>query len=104
MLSNFKGALYYASLDRSLLKNYRHSKKAPLTIEIRVEIEIKTNEKNRTVTIGRDIMGRVIKETSPSGREVGYVWGTFFAWHLFPLKVMKHYEIINFFNISMPKT
>jgi hypothetical protein len=75
MLSNFKGALYYASLDRSLLKNYRHSKKAPLTIEIRVEIEIKTNEKNRTVTIGRDIMGRVIKETSPSGREVGYVWG-----------------------------
>jgi YD repeat-containing protein len=34
-----------------------------------------TDEENWTLTIDRDIMGRVIKETSPTGRIVQYEWG-----------------------------
>jgi RHS repeat-associated protein len=49
--------------------------KTTVTRNSRGEIESITDEENRTVTIGRDIMGRVIKETSPSGREVSYGWG-----------------------------
>jgi YD repeat-containing protein len=39
--------------------------KTTVTRNSRGEIESITDEENRTVTIGRDIMGRVIKETSP---------------------------------------
>jgi RHS repeat-associated protein len=41
----------------------------------RGEVQTVTDEENRIVTLERDIMGRLTKETSPSGRTVQYVWG-----------------------------
>jgi RHS repeat-associated protein len=49
--------------------------KKTYTRNLRGEIVSFTDEESRSVKIERDLMGRIIKEISPSGRTVQYEWG-----------------------------
>ncbi|MCP5046033.1 MAG: RHS repeat protein, partial [bacterium] len=50
--------------------------KTVLTRNSRGEVKSITDAENRTFNVERDIMGRVVKETAPSGRTVQYVWSS----------------------------
>lgn len=61
---------------KGLLQTFKKNDGTEITVSRndRGEIISITDEEDRTVTIERDILGRVTKETSPSGRDVQYVW------------------------------